>query len=28
VHRNTVLTKLSGWGIQRPSTGDGRNLSL
>jgi len=25
-----VLTKLSGWGIQRPSTGtgDGRNLSL
>jgi DNA-binding NtrC family response regulator len=28
VHRNTVLTKLSGWGIQRPSTGEGRNLSL
>ena len=28
VHRNTVLTKLSGWGIQRPTTGDGRNLSL
>ena len=22
VHRNTVLTKLSGWGIQRPTTGD------
>ena len=28
VHRNTVLTKLSSWGIQRPGTGDGRNLSL
>ena len=28
VHRNTVLTKLSGWGIQRPTTGDGRSLSL
>jgi len=28
VHRNTVLTKLSGWGIQRPGTGEGRNLSL
>jgi DNA-binding NtrC family response regulator len=28
VHRNTVLTKLSGWGIQRPGTGEGRNLNL
>jgi DNA-binding NtrC family response regulator len=28
VHRNTVLTKLSGWGIQRPGTSEGRNLSL
>ena len=28
VHRNTVLTKLSGWGIQRPGTGEGRSLSL
>ena len=28
VHRNTVLTKLSGWGIQRPTTGDGRSRSL
>jgi two-component system response regulator AtoC len=28
VHRNTVLAKLSGWGIQRPATGDGRSLSL
>jgi two-component system, NtrC family, response regulator AtoC len=28
VHRNTVLTKLSAWGIQRPSSGDGRSLSL
>ena len=28
VQRNTVLTKLSGWGIQRPGTGEGRNLSL
>jgi len=28
VHRNTVLTKLSGWGIQRPGASDGRNLSL
>jgi two-component system, NtrC family, response regulator AtoC len=28
VHRNTVLTKLSGWGIQRPSAVEGRNLSL
>ena len=28
VHRNTVLTKLSGWGIQRPGSGEGRSLSL
>ena len=28
VHRNTVLTKLSGWGIQRPGPGEARNLSL
>jgi two-component system, NtrC family, response regulator AtoC len=28
VHRNTVLTKLSAWGIQRPSSGGGRSLSL
>jgi two-component system response regulator AtoC len=28
VHRNTVLAKLSGWGIQRPAAGDGRSLSL
>jgi DNA-binding NtrC family response regulator len=28
VHRNTVLTKLSTWGIQRPSSADGRSLSL
>jgi len=28
VHRNTVLTKLAGWGIQRPGTSEGRNLSL
>jgi DNA-binding NtrC family response regulator len=28
VHRNTILTKLSGWGIQRPGTGEGRSLSL
>ena len=28
VHRNTVLTKLSAWGIQRPSAGEGRSLSL
>jgi two-component system response regulator AtoC len=27
VHRNTVLTKLSTWGVQRPGA-DGRNLSL
>ena len=28
VHRNTVLTKLSAWGIQRPASPDGRSLSL
>ena len=28
VHRNTVLAKLSAWGIQRPSGADGRSLSL
>jgi DNA-binding NtrC family response regulator len=28
VHRNTVLTKLSAWHIQRPGSGDGRSLSL
>jgi DNA-binding NtrC family response regulator len=28
VHRNTVLTKLSAWGIQRPSSAEGRSLSL
>jgi DNA-binding NtrC family response regulator len=28
VHRNTVLAKLSGWGIQRPAAGDGRSFSL
>ena len=28
VHRNTILAKLSGWGIQRPAAGDGRSLSL
>jgi DNA-binding NtrC family response regulator len=28
VHRNTVLTKLSAWGIQRPSAGEGRSLSV
>jgi DNA-binding NtrC family response regulator len=28
VHRNTVLAKLSAWGIQRPSSADGRSLSL
>jgi transcriptional regulator with GAF, ATPase, and Fis domain len=27
VHRNTVLTKLSAWGIQRPSSAEGRSLS-
>ena len=28
VHRNTVLTKLSAWRIQRPGTGEGRGLGL
>ena len=28
VHRNTVLAKLSAWGIQRPGSADGRSLSL
>ena len=28
VHRNTVLTKLSTWRIQRPGTGEGRGLGL
>jgi len=28
VHRNTVLTKLGAWGVQRPAPGDGRTLSL
>ena len=28
VHRNTVLAKLSAWGIQRPGSGEGRSLSL
>jgi two-component system, NtrC family, response regulator AtoC len=28
VHRNTILAKLSGWGVQRPGGGDGRTLSL
>jgi len=28
VHRNTVLAKLSAWGIQRPASGGGRSLSL
>ena len=28
VHRNTVLAKLSGWGIQRPAGPEGRSLSL
>ena len=28
VHRNTVLAKLSGWGIQRPAGSDGRSVSL
>ncbi|HEV8615777.1 MAG TPA: sigma-54 dependent transcriptional regulator [Methylomirabilota bacterium] len=28
VHRNTVLTKLSAWGIQRPASPDGRSISL
>jgi len=28
VHRNTILAKLSAWGIQRPASGDARSLSL
>ena len=28
VHRNTVLAKLSGWGIQRPASPEGRSVSL
>ena len=28
VHRNTVLTKLAGWGIQRPGSGEARSLSI
>jgi len=28
VHRNTVLTKLAAWGIQRPTGTDGRSASL
>jgi len=28
VHRNTVLAKLTAWGIQRPASADGRSLSL
>jgi len=28
VHRNTILTKLSSWGIQRPGSNEGRSLSL
>jgi DNA-binding NtrC family response regulator len=28
VHRNTILAKLSAWGIQRPASGEGRSLSL
>jgi hypothetical protein len=28
VHRNTILAKLSGWGVQRPGGGEGRSLSL
>jgi DNA-binding NtrC family response regulator len=27
VHRNTVLTKLAGWGVHRPIPGEGRTLS-
>jgi DNA-binding NtrC family response regulator len=27
VHRNTVLTKLAGWGVHRPIPGDDRTLS-
>jgi DNA-binding NtrC family response regulator len=28
VHRNTVLAKLSGWGVRRPADPEGRSLSL
>jgi len=28
VHRNTILAKLSGWGVQRPGSGEGRSLSV
>ena len=28
VHRNTILAKLSAWGLQRPSSASGRSLSL
>jgi two-component system NtrC family response regulator len=28
VHRNTILAKLSSWGVQRPGGGEGRSLSL
>jgi len=28
VHRNTVLAKLAGWGVQRPRSADGRSASL
>jgi len=27
VHRNTVLAKLAGWGVQRPGSGEGRAAS-
>jgi DNA-binding protein Fis len=28
VHRNTILAKVSAWGVQRPGGGEGRSLSL
>jgi len=28
VHRNTVLAKLSGWGLKRPADPEGRSISL
>ena len=28
VHRNTILAKLSAWGVQRPGGAEGRSLSL
>jgi DNA-binding NtrC family response regulator len=28
VHRNTVLAKLSAWGVRRPADGDGRATAL